>query len=116
MAAMISMVGIGARRAFLSLALIGSLASAGCPAGESARCRDLCQTVVACVESLNQDDVVIDETECTITCTSLERDPEGKATVDAYAACVTQANDCPARLACKSAPPAPAKPSPPAGE
>ena len=113
-------------RALVSAALLSlPLVFAGCPAGESARCRDLCQTVVTCIESLNQDEVVIDETECTITCTSLERDPEGKAKVDDYAACIRAATDCSAQLACTSPPaannatpgenssPSPAKPTAP---
>ena len=83
--------------------VIALLGATGCPAGESARCRDLCKSVVACVEALNQDKVVIDETECTITCTSLERDPEGKQRVDEYAACVRNA-DCTKRLSCNEAP------------
>lgn len=102
MTAMLWTVVLHRTGAFVASALLLTLA-AGCPAGESARCRDLCQHVVACVESLNQDDVVIDEAECTTTCTSLDRDPEGKATVDAYAACLRQASDCAAKLACKSA-------------
>ena len=85
------------------VALCGLLALAGCPAGESARCRELCQRVVACVESQEKSEFVIDETECTITCTSLERDPEGRRRVDQYATCVREADGCAARLQCNEA-------------
>ena len=90
---------------------MGLVTSAGCPAGESERCRTLCKTVVACVDKLNEDSAVIDENECTVTCTSLDRDPEGKTQVDAYAECMSYAADCQAKLACKSAPAPIAPPS-----
>lgn len=89
-----------ARIRLAAVALVWSTALTACPAGQSSRCRDLCQTVVACVESLDKSDVVIDETECTITCTSLERDPQGKNKVDEYALCLQNAKDCEARLSC----------------
>ena len=72
----------------------------GCPAGESARCRELCQQVVTCVEWSGNNDLVIDETECTTTCTALERDPQGRKKIDDYADCVNRAGDCDDQLKC----------------
>ena len=91
----------------MAIVLACGISLAACPAGQSTRCRDLCQTVVACVESLDKNDVVIDETECTITCTALERDIEGRKKVDDYATCVREAPNCEAKLDCQAAAPNP---------
>lgn len=72
---------------------------AGCPAEQSERCRTLCKELVTCVEAV-ETKLVIDENECTTTCTSLERDPEGKALVDEYAACVRSRSTCEEQLTC----------------
>lgn len=49
---------------------------------------------------MDKSDLVIDETECTITCTALERDPEGMRKVDEYESCLRDAPDCAGRLEC----------------
>lgn len=75
---------------------------AACPASQSSRCKELCHSMVKCIETLEATDVDIDETECTATCTALERDTEGKKLVDEHARCVASAgDDCEALLACQ---------------
>lgn len=75
----------------------------GCPAEQSERCRELCQDLATCVDSQGTTDLVIDEHECTSTCTALERDPEGKKQVDEYAQCMAKADGCSERIACDKA-------------
>lgn len=82
-----------------AVALVGLVGLAGCPAEQSERCRQLCKDLVSCVEESNTR-LVIDGNECTTTCTSLERDPEGKALVDQYAACVRSRQGCEEQLTC----------------
>lgn len=73
----------------------------GCPAPQSSRCKDVCRRMVMCIEALDRQDIAIDENECTATCTTLERDVEGKKRVEEHAQCVDKAdNDCEALLAC----------------
>jgi hypothetical protein len=93
------MAGIG-----LGLLLAGA-SWLGCPAQQSERCRELCRDLTACVENQGTTELVIDEHECTSTCTALERDPEGKKRVGQYAECVAKSDDdeCTARIACDKA-------------
>jgi hypothetical protein len=87
---------------WLGLLLGGTLLCA-CPAEQSSRCRELCQSLVKCADDQEHVIMVIDENECTTTCTALERDPEGKKRVDQYALCADKATDCAARLQCRQA-------------
>lgn len=90
---------IAAMRA--AVVIIAALLLAACPASQSQRCKQLCQQQIACIESLDKSDILIDENECTSACSALERDSEGLERVNQHESCINEAKSCEERLACQ---------------
>jgi len=78
-------------------------AQAACAEPRSARCKELCAREAECVEASGgtPGDSAFDEGDCVAACAALERDVEGRGTVERHADCVTQAGGrCDAVLSC----------------
>jgi hypothetical protein len=93
----------------LTACIVAALAS-GCTSERSSpECKEVCRKQARCVDKKSEaaaaagqnDQNRFDQTECIASCTSLQRDREGKRLVEQVRACVAGAGeDCDALLAC----------------
>lgn len=88
------------RRARIELALALALAVA-CAESPSPRCKQLCEREAECVERHGDEQAKYDKTECATECSALERDRDGKASVDRHMACAAKATTCAELMACR---------------
>jgi hypothetical protein len=88
-------------RLLATLAIAAALgAGVGCSEARSARCEQVCQRESTCAEQIDPEDDTVNKSECITKCNELERDSEGASRVAVHVACVTNADDCRAVLAC----------------
>lgn len=91
---------LGLRRGIV-LWLAASVALAACAEPRSPRCKRLCAREAECVEAADNTETAFDEGDCVAQCSALERDEQGRGTVERHADCVTAAGtSCTAVLAC----------------
>jgi len=92
------------RFALVGVLLFGGMlgfGTAGCSAPKSARCKRVCKRESKCSESASAK-VKIDESECIVTCTALDRDDELREKVSRHIACVDKADNCEQVASCRT--------------
>jgi len=72
-----------------------------CSAPKSARCKKVCKREARCSESARIK-YKVDENECIVSCTSLDRDEEMRRQVSNHIACVEKADNCEQVAACRT--------------
>lgn len=81
--------------------LFGLAATTTCSAPRSARCKKVCKREAACAETPGMT-YKVDESECVMACTALDRDEERRELVSAHITCVDKAANCEAVAACRT--------------
>ena len=81
--------------------LLAALAAAGCAEAPSQRCKQLCEREAECVERHGDERARFDKAECAMECSVLERDRDGKTSVDRHMLCAAQAQTCDALMSCR---------------
>jgi len=85
----------------IAIAAAFALALAACAEERSPRCEEVCQREADCAETLADDEIVVNKSECVKVCTELDRDPEGAKLTAAHVQCVAAARDCRSVFDCR---------------
>jgi hypothetical protein len=85
-----------------ALLILWIAAVGACSDGASDRCKEMCKRETECAEEQSTNrNLKYDQGECVSACVGLERDPQGKQSVDKHYECFKKSSSCGELFECR---------------